>query len=182
MPATATDARDLLISACLCDDPVLYIDDRWLYDVTEPETPVVERDLGGEGPAIRKSGRDVTMVASSFSVRLALQAAEELERIGISVEVIDLRVINPLDPDLIIESVRRTGRLIAVDGGWRTCGLGGEIIAIATEHLPLSFWKSPPRRLSLPDAPAPTSKPLEQAYYTKVSDLTAAATAVMSGK
>lgn len=182
MPATATDARDLLISACLCDDPVLYIDDRWLYETSDSKSPIVERDLAKEGPVIRRAGQDLTLVASSFSVHLAMQAAEQLSQQGISAEVVDLRVLNPLDPRLVVESVQRTGRLLAVDGGWRTCGLGGEIVALAAEALPISAWKSSPRRLTLPDAPAPTSKPLEQAYYPQVSHVADAARALMSRK
>jgi pyruvate dehydrogenase E1 component beta subunit len=178
-PATATDARDLLIAATLSDDPVLYIDDRWLYETCDPVTPIVERDLAAEGPVVRRSGTDLTITAASYSVQLALQAAGELARQGIDAEVVDLRVLNPLDGAPIVESVRRTGRLLAVDGGWRTCGLAGEILARAAEGLPPSAWKAPPRRLTLPDAPAPTSKPLEQAYYPSVADVVAAARALV---
>ena len=168
MPATATDARDLLISATLCDDPVLYIDDRWLYDWSDDATPIVERPLAGQKPAVRRNGSDLTIAAASYSVRLAMQAAEELAKTGVSIEVVDIRVLNPLDPGPVVESVRRTGRLLAVDGSWQTCGLAGELIAVAAEALPPAAWKATPRRITLPHAPAPTSKPLEQAYYPTV--------------
>ncbi len=175
MPATATDARDLLIAATLSNDPVLYIDDRWLYDWDDEATPIVELDLARQGPLVRRQGSDLTIAAASFSVRLAMQAAEELAKQGISAEVVDVRVLNPIDPAPIVESVRKTGRLLAVDGGWRTCGFAGELLALASESLPTSTWKSPPRRVTLVDAPAPTSKPLEDAYYAKASDVVAAA-------
>lgn len=165
MPATATDARDLLIAATLCDDPVLYIDDRWLYDTDDERTPIVERDLTAEKPQVRREGKDVTIVGAGYSVRLALDAAEVLAHQGVSAEVVDIRVLNPLDPGPLVQSVRRTGRLLAVDGSWRTCGLAGELIALCAEALPLSVWKAVPRRLTLPEAPAPTSRPLEQVYY-----------------
>lgn len=180
MPATATDARDLLISATLCNDPVLYIDDRWLYDWADEASPIVEHDLVEQRPLIRRRGRDLTIAAAGFSVRLALRAADVLRGRGILAEVVDVRVLNVLDPGPIIESVRRTGRLLAIDGGWRTCGLAGELIASAAEALPPTSWKSAPQRLSLPAAPAPTSKPLEQAYYATAEQAAAAAEALMS--
>jgi acetoin:2,6-dichlorophenolindophenol oxidoreductase subunit beta len=170
MPATATDARDLLIAATLCNDPVLYIDDRWLYDWADDESPIIERELSEQKPAIRRPGRDVTIAGAGFSVRLAMQAAEELAEQNISAEVVDLRVLNPLDPGPIVESVRRTGRLLAIDGGWRTCGLAAELVALAAEALPPAAWRAAPRRITLPDAPAPTSKPLEEAYYPTTRD------------
>lgn len=165
LPATPRDARDLLIAAVQCDDPVLYIDDRWLYEWEDDLPPAGPVDLVKQRPQILRDGVDVTIVAASYSVRLALDAAELLGKDGISCEVVDLRIINPLDTELIVESVRRTGRLLALDGGWRNCGLAGEIIAVAAEKLSPREWKCPPLRITLPDAPAPTSKPLEAAYY-----------------
>jgi len=179
MPATPADARDLLISSVLCDDPVLYIDDRWLYDSKEDVSPVVERSLINEGPRVRMDGSDVTIVAASFSTKLAMSAAVPLHERGVSAEVIDIRVLNPLNTDPIIASVERTGRLLVVDGGWRTCGLAGEIIARVVEALPPRVLKHRPMRMTLPDAPAPTSGPLERAYYTTEADIVAAATAIV---
>ncbi|MDA7670542.1 alpha-ketoacid dehydrogenase subunit beta [Verrucomicrobia bacterium] len=165
MPATPLDARDLLISSVLCDDPVLYIDDRWLYDATEEEVDIQEIPLQEIGPVCRRQGTDVTIAGCSYSVKLALEAAEKLQEDNISCEVIDLRVINPLDLNLVRESVRKTGRLVAVDGDWTNCGLAGEIIAGVTESSAFSSLKATPKRVTLVDAPAPTSKPLEQIYY-----------------
>lgn len=175
MPATATDARDLLIAATLCDDPVMYIDDRWLYDWSDEASPIVEQNLAQLGPVVRRPGSDLTIVAASHSVRLAMDAAASLAKEGIEAEVVDIRVLNPLNPETIIESVARTGRLLAVDGGWKICGFAGEVIATATEALPPRTWKAPPRRITLTDAPAPTSKPLEQAYYTTTEQVADAA-------
>jgi acetoin:2,6-dichlorophenolindophenol oxidoreductase subunit beta len=175
MPATATDARDLLISATMCDDPVLYIDDRWLYDWADPATSIVERDLRAEKPMVRRPGSDLTLAAAGYSVRLAMETAEELAKENISAEVVDIRVLNPLDASPLVQSVKRTGRLLAVDGGWQTCGLAGELVALAAEALPVGAWKAPPRRLTLPNAPAPSSRPLEQLYYPTVENVVAAA-------
>lgn len=163
LPATVKDARDLLIASVLCDDPVLYIDDRWLYE-DEMELPdPVELDLAKEGPQTLKDGDQLTLVGASFSTRLCLQAAELLEG-EVSCEVIDLRIINPLDISLVVESVRKTGKLVVVDGGWQTCGLAGEIIASVMERM--NGASVPVKRITIPSAPAPTSKSLEEAYYT----------------
>lgn len=171
MPATVADARDLLIASVLCEDPVVYVDDRWLYDQTDDLPPVVELDLREEGPEIRRKGSDLTIVGSSYATRQALDASEELHKEGISAEVIDLRVLSPFNPKKIIESVEKTGRLLVVDGGWKTAGISAEVIASVCEATKPTALLRPPARLTLPDAPAPTAKILEQAYYTQVSDI-----------
>lgn len=174
MPATVADARDLLIASVLCPDPVVYIDDRWLYDLTDELPPIEEIDLAAVGPMLLTRGGDVTLVGTGYSTRLALDAHAELERSGIRAEIVDLRVLNPFREDLIVESVRRTGRLLAIDGGWRTCGMAAEVIARASEALPPGAWRAAPQRLTLPDAPAPTSRALEKIYYPDVTGIVAA--------
>lgn len=173
MPASVADARDLLVASVLCPDPVVYIDDRWLYDLQDDLPPVRELDLATQGPRCVAPGRDITLVGAGHSVRLALEARMALEAEGVLAEVVDLRVINPLVPEAVLASVRRTGRLLAIDGGWRTCGLAGEVIACASEQLPPSAWRASPARLTLPDAPAPTSRVLERAYYPGVGQIVA---------
>jgi pyruvate dehydrogenase E1 component beta subunit len=165
MPATVHDARDLLVSSVLCDDPVLYIDDRWLYDLRAELPPIVERPLSGEGPKIVRAGTDVTLAGASYSAHLCEQAAGILAQEGVSAEVVDIRVLNPFDPRPVIASVRKTGRLCAVDGGWRTAGWSAEILAAVSEVLEPDYMKSRPIRVTIPDAPAPTSKALEEFYY-----------------
>lgn len=172
MPATPADARDLLIASVLCDDPVIYIDDRWLYEQEDDLPPVVSRPLEREGPRILRSGADVTLVGAGYSTFLCRRAAAALERRGIDAEVIDLRVINPLDASPVIESVGKTGRLCVVDGGWRNCGLAGEVIARVAEAT--RAWRATPVRLTLPDAPAPSSGALERDYYTTEAAIVAA--------
>ena len=107
MPTTVADARDLLIASVICKDPVIYIDDRWLYEQTDFLGPVVELDLAKEGPRIIVGGSDITIVASSYSCLLAQKARDVLIDEGISVEIIDLRVLNPFNPELIVQSVER---------------------------------------------------------------------------
>lgn len=177
MPATPRDARDLLIASVLCDDPVLYIDDRWLYELEEDIPPIVERPLALEGPQVIRGGSDVTLVGAGYSTWLCREAASVLQGHGVSVEVIDLRVLNPLDADAIIHSVKKTRRLCVVDGSWRTCGMAGEIIARVTESVPENMLLRAPVRITLPDAPAPTSGYLEKLYYPTVDTI---AEAVMS--
>lgn len=176
MPSTPADARDLLIASTLGDDPVMFIDDRWLYEL-EAELPAVNPHLRltDVKPRVEQVGEDLTLVGCSYSAHLCRLAAAELKSHGVSAEVVDLRIINPLNRSVIVESVRKTGRLLAVDGDWATCGLAGEVIASVAEGLPPGALKSAPCRLALPDAPAPTSKPLEKAYYFQASDVTAAA-------
>lgn len=182
MPATPQDARDLLIAATLSPDPVLYIDDRWCYDFTDSLGPIIEQDLRSIGPQRLRAGTDVTLVGASFSSILCQQAAQELAKDGISCDVIDLRVINPLDTTLIAESVAKTGRLVVVDGSWRNCGLAGEIIASVAEAVPPQFMKARPSRVTLPDAPAPTSKVLEDIYYPKSADIVLRVKAMTQGE
>jgi len=171
MPATVADARDLLIASVLCDDPVVYIDDRWLYSQEDDLSPVQEFDLTKQGPRYLSRGTDITMVGSSFGSLLAKKGATGLVKHKVSAEVIDLRVINPLDPSIIIESVLKTGRLLVIDGGWQNCGLAGEVIASVIERLPLGTLLQRPRRITLPNAPAPTSRKLEETYYTSEEDV-----------
>lgn len=165
MPSTPSDARDLLIASVLCDDPVLYIDDRWLYDLEEELPPLRSLDLTREGPKRLCQGNDLTIVACGFSTHLCRQAAADLLDCGVGCDLWDLRVINPLNTKGIADSVVRTGRLLVVDGDWRSCGLAAEIIASISECVPLNTLKSNPARVTLPDAPAPTSSALEEIYY-----------------
>jgi pyruvate dehydrogenase E1 component beta subunit len=173
MPSTATDARDLLIASVLCDDPVVYIDDRWLYDEEEDLQPVDENRcaLTDQGPRLTNTGSDITLVASSYSSLLCRKASSELAKEGITCDVIDLRVIEPLKTDVILKSISKTGRLLAVDGDWSSCGFAGEVIARAVEELPLQTFKSKPARITLVSAPAPTSRALESLYYPSVESV-----------
>ena len=171
MPATAQDARDLLIASVLCDDPVMFIDDRWLYEQEDFLGPVRELDLRQQGPEIRRAGRDISLVSCSHPLQQCLDAAKILKKKDVEAEIVDLRVLNPLNRKKIVASVQKTGRLLAVDGDWATCGIAAEVLASASEGVDPKAWKTKPCRLTLPDAPAPTSKPLEQAYYFQVEDI-----------
>jgi pyruvate/2-oxoglutarate/acetoin dehydrogenase E1 component len=180
MPAMVADARDLLIASVLCKDPVVYIDDRWLYSQTAELPEIQEIDLRSVGPRCLTAGTDISIVASSYSTLLALEANDKLNKQGISAEVIDLRVLNPFDPTAVIESVRKTGRLLVIDGSWRTCGMSAEVIAAVAERMTPSQFRAPPRRVTLPDSAAPTSSVLEKIYYPDVNQVVLAAQALLS--
>lgn len=182
MPASVADARDLLIASVLCDDPVLYIDDRWLYDRRAVLPPVVERPLAAEGPKIVREGRDVTLVGAGYSSFLCENAADALSSRGIEAEVVDVRVLNPFDPTAIVRSVQRTGRLCVVDGGWRTAGWAAEVMASVSETLEPRAMRARPVRVTLPDAPAPTSRALEDIYYPDTQTVVDTVTAAVGGR
>lgn len=172
MPYTAKDARDLMIASVLSDDPVMFIDDRWLYEKEEDYTPVELIDLNNVKPQKLFSGSDVTIVGVSYTSLLCENAAKKLAGNGISSDVFDIRVLNPLNVDDIVDSVSKTGRLLVVDGDWRTCGTAGEIIAKVIEKVDIKVLKKSPVRITLPDAPAPTSKVLEDTYYITEANIT----------
>jgi pyruvate/2-oxoglutarate/acetoin dehydrogenase E1 component len=180
MPSTVADARDLLIASVLCPDPVMFIDDRWLYDLEDYLPPVVERSLALERPQCLRAGADLTLVASGYSTRLALEAEVLLQQQGVSAEVIDLRVLNPFDADCIVASVTKTGRLLVIDGSWSSCGMAGEVIASVVERVAPAMLKKSPSRLTLPFSPAPTSRVLEKAYYPTTEMVVSQAVKLMS--
>lgn len=173
MPSTPYDAKGLLIAAVNDGNPVMYIDDRWVYDeVGDVPEEMYEVPIGSA--AIRREGRDVTIVATSTMAPLSIKAAEVLASRGIDAEVIDLRTIKPWDKATVFSSVRRTGRLIVVDAAWSSCGVSAEISACAAGEI-FESLRSPIVRVTLPDLPAPTSRVLEKAYYLQISDIVAAA-------
>jgi pyruvate dehydrogenase E1 component beta subunit len=177
MPTTPYDAKGLMVAAIRDPNPVIYIDDRWLYR-QEGHVPeeLYEVEIG-KG-VLRRRGCDVTIVGISFMAREAEFAAEELERTGIDSEVIDLRSVKPIDDKIILKSVRKTGRLVIADGGWRSCGLAAEVAALVAEKA-LKDLKAPIRRVTLPDCPAPASAVLEKAYYSSRADIVKAVRQVL---
>lgn len=168
MPATVADARDLLIASVLSPDPVIYIDDRWLYDQEDELEPVEETNLATQGPQCLRQGTDITIVGSGHATLLASQAASALCEEGVEAEVIDLRVLNPFDATLVVESVQKTRHLLVVDAGWLSAGFSAEVIARVCEQIVPGTLLSAPQRIALPDAPAPTSRVLEKEYYISI--------------
>jgi pyruvate/2-oxoglutarate/acetoin dehydrogenase E1 component len=170
MPSNPYDAKGLLVASIEDKNPVVYIDDRWLYGHVDEVPEELYSIPIGKG-VVRKEGKDVTVAATSYMVSEATEAAEILNKEGIDVEVIDLRSLKPLDDNLILESVRKTGRLVIADGGWKTCGISSEISARIAESNIFKRLKAPIMRVSLPDTPAPASSALEEIYYPKAKDI-----------
>jgi pyruvate/2-oxoglutarate/acetoin dehydrogenase E1 component len=175
MPYSVSDARDLLIAATLSSDPVLYIDDRWLYESRAELTLVSDVDLRDISPQILRSGSDLTIVSSGYSTKLAMEASDKLAVLGVSSEIIDLRILNPIKIESILNSVLKTSRFLVIDGGWSPAGIAGEIIAQVVEKNPINSLKAPPSRVTLPFAPAPAASNLEKLYYPTADDVVSAA-------
>jgi pyruvate/2-oxoglutarate/acetoin dehydrogenase E1 component len=172
MPATPFDAKGLLIAAVYDGNPVLYIDDRWLYDDRGhvPEAPF-EVPIGKA--SVCREGSQLTIVAVSYMAREATYAAAQLAAEGIDAEVIDLRTLKPWDKETVLASVRKTGRCVVADTGWYTCGASAEIAATVSSEA-FDCLKAPVARVALPDCPAPTSPTQEKAYYKHASDIVSA--------
>lgn len=166
MPFSVSDARDLLIASVLCEDPVIYIDDRWLYDEKANINNVKILDLKNESPEKIIEGNDMTIITSGFSTKLARDAIEKFTvNKNCSIELFDLRVISPINYDSIIKSIMKTKRFIVIDGGWKTCGLASEIISSVVERIDAGILLSKPVNVSLSESPAPSSRLLEENYY-----------------
>ena len=178
MPSTPYDAKGLLVASIEDDNPVVYIDDRWLYNFEGAVPEELYSIPIGKG-ILRREGNDVTVVATSYMVHEVMKAAENLEIEGINVEVVDLRSLKPLDDDLLFKSVRKTRRLVIADGGWKTCGITAEISARIAESDIFEQLKAPIIRISLPDTPAPASSALEKVYYKKAEDIVLAVRKLM---
>lgn len=169
MPATAYDAKGLMIAAIQDPNPVVFVDERLLYSLEEPVPEEMYSVEIGKG-LIRREGKDVTVVAVSLMVHEAVKAADMLAAEGMDIEVIDLRTVKPLDRDLILNSVKKTGRLVVADVGWQSFGISGEITALVAESA-LDALKAPVLRVALPDCPAPASRNLEKEYYPTAADI-----------
>ena len=180
MPSTPYDAKGLLVSAIEDNNPVMYIDDRWLYG-QEGEVPEELYRVPIGKAVVRKQGKDITIVATSYMVLEAMKAGEELEKQGIDAEIIDLRSLKPLDEGTLFESVKKTGKLVIADAAWKTCGLGAEISALVSENI-FNYLKSPILRVSLPDVPAPANSVLEKAYYPDKNNIISAVIKLASQK
>src|SRR6185436_16391696 len=177
LPTTPYDAKGLLVSSIEDDNPVMFIEHRWLYNISGPVPEPIYRVPIGTARVMR-AGTDVSIIAISYMALEALRAADALNAAGISAEVIDLRSLRPWDEQTVLESVRRTGRVVVTDIASKTGGFGAEVLArISEEGIPLL---APPVRVCLPDSPTPTSPALAAHYYPRADGI-ASATAGMFG-
>ncbi|MBC7905463.1 MAG: alpha-ketoacid dehydrogenase subunit beta [Rhodospirillaceae bacterium] len=169
MPASAHDAKGLLLSAITDDSPVVFIEHRWMHYV-KGHVPEGWAALPLDGPARLTQGDAVTVVSNSYMTLETIRAVEALAAEGVAVEHFDLRVVRPLNVDPIVESVKRTGRLLTVDTGFATYGVGAEIVARVMERCCLTM-KAAPRRIGLPEHPTPSSRSLAAAFYPRSPDI-----------
>jgi len=179
MPSSPSDAKGLLVAAIRSPDPVVFVDDRWLYG-QQGHVPEELYDAPIGKAEVRRVGSDVTVAALSYLVPEALKAASDLEGQGISVEVIDMRSVKPLDTQTLLDSVQKTGRIVVADPGWRHCGVAAEIVTELVESggLPPSTAMA---RVTLPDCPAPAARSLEAAYYPMARDIAGAVRRLIPG-
>ncbi|MEK9171702.1 MAG: transketolase C-terminal domain-containing protein [Patescibacteria group bacterium] len=163
MPVTPYDAKGMILAAMESDKPTICLEHRWLHDKSGPVPKKYYTVPIGKGRTARE-GKDLTIVAISEMVLEAEVAAIELEKEGISVEIIDLRSLRPLDTELILNSVKKTKRLVVCDTSWKMAGASAEILALVAEQAH-GFLIAPPIRIALEDTPTPCSSALEAFFY-----------------
>jgi pyruvate/2-oxoglutarate/acetoin dehydrogenase E1 component len=166
-PATAADAKGLLVSAIRDPNPVCYLEHKGLYRHVKGEVPAGEHTVPIGEAAVAREGSEMTVIAYGSSVHLALHAADEL---GEEIEVLDLRTLCPLDREAILASARRTGKVLVAHEATRSCGVGAEVAAVITEEA-FEDLDAPVRRLTAPDVPIPFSPPLEQRVLPQLDDM-----------
>lgn len=173
-PYSSADAKGLIKSAIRDPNPVVYLENELLYGVSFPLTDAEQSDDYtipiGEA-RVEKEGTDVTVVTFSKLVGTALEVADDLAKEGVSVEVINLLTIRPLDRWTVIDSVKKTNRLVTCEEGWAQCGIGAEIISIIMESEAFDYLDAPAERITGADVPMPYAIPLEQVALPQKDDI-----------
>ena len=176
-PSTAADAKGLLKAAIRDPNPVMFLENEILYGHSSPVPKLDDYVLPIGRARIVRAGKDVTIVAWSMGMNYALKAAEELAKDGIEAEVIDLRTLKPMDSDTIIELVKKTGRIVTVEEGWRQSGVGAEIAARVMEQA-FDYLDAPVMRVTGKDVPMPYAANLEKLALPTVAEVVEAAKTV----
>jgi pyruvate/2-oxoglutarate/acetoin dehydrogenase E1 component len=169
LPTTPRDAKGLLTAAIRDDNPVIFIEHRWLY-WAEEEVPEEPFTIPIGDANILKTGKDITVVATSWMNIEALKAAEILDREGVSVEIVDPRTIAPFDDSTVVESVQKTRHCIVADNDWLDCGFSAEVAARVSEKC-FGDLKSPVHRIGFAPTPCPTVRCLENEFYPNAVDI-----------
>ena len=177
MPSTPYDAKGLLKAAIRDDNPVVFLEKRLLYSRPGP-VPLGDYVVPIGVADVKRKGEDVTVVTYAQGVHLALQAARQLARDGVEVEVVDLRTLKPFDIDTVAASVHKTGRLVAVTEAARAASMASEIVARVTDEV-FDSLKAAPVRVAAEDTPMPYAAPLERAVLPQVDDVVAAINRVL---
>ncbi|MGE5414854.1 MAG: alpha-ketoacid dehydrogenase subunit beta [Syntrophomonadaceae bacterium] len=176
-PSTAYDAKGLIKAAIRDDDPVLFFEHKFLYRRIKEELPTEDYVVPIGKAAVRRAGRDLTVVTYGAMVWTALEAAKTLEAEGIDVEVVDLRTLFPMDEQTVLESVAKTNKAILLHEATRTGGIGAEIAAVLSERC-FEYLDGPLVRVTAPDTPVPYSPPLEEAFLPNAEKVCRAARAL----
>jgi pyruvate dehydrogenase E1 component beta subunit len=176
-PYTAADAKGLLKSAIRDPNPVIFLENEILYGHSFPVPKLDDYTVPIGKAKIARSGSDVTLVSWSMGMTYTLKAADELAKDGISAEVIDLRTLKPMDIDTVVESVKKTGRIVTVEEGWRQSGVGAEIAAQVVERA-FDYLDAPVLRVTQKDVPMPYAANLEKLTLPSVAEVVEAAKAV----
>jgi pyruvate/2-oxoglutarate/acetoin dehydrogenase E1 component len=170
MPSTPYDAKGLMLTAIADNNPVFIFEHRWCMRKKGAVPEGIYKVPLGKG-VYRRNGKDITVVGTSHTLEIAIEAVDELAKEGISADVIDLRTLKPLDEEIIFESVKRTGRILVVDTGWQLGGVCAEICCMVAEKA-FHDLKGPVRRVGLPDVPTPAGFTLEQYFYPDKANIT----------
>ncbi|MGH7724906.1 MAG: alpha-ketoacid dehydrogenase subunit beta [Candidatus Eiseniibacteriota bacterium] len=177
-PATAYDAKGLIRAAIRDPDPVLFFEHKYLYRRIKEQLPAEEYIVPIGKAALRRPGKDITLVTYGAMLYLAYEAAEQLAP-DIELEIIDLRSILPFDIDMVMESVKKTSRCIILHEDTLTGGIGGEIAARLADEA-FTYLEAPIKRIASPDAPVPFAPTLEEAFLPKTADVVTTARALMA--
>jgi 2-oxoisovalerate dehydrogenase E1 component beta subunit len=169
-PATAYDAKGLIKAAIRDEDPVIYLEHKFLYRRIKEDLPPGEIVVPIGKAAVRRTGRQITVLTYGAMLYVVLEAAERLAAENIDLEVVDLRTLLPLDKETILDSVRRNGKVFIVHEDTRTGGIAGELAAVICEEV-FDYLDGPVLRVTAPDTPVPYSPPLEEFFLPKVSDV-----------
>jgi len=180
-PSTAYDAKGLLLSAIRDPNPVCFVEHKLLYKV-KGEVPEGEYTIPLGVADIKHVGSDITVVTSGIMVQKSLAVAKKLRQEGISVEVLDLRTLRPMDTQAIINSVKKTGRLLVVHEAVQTGGWAGEVMAVVSSSEAFDYLDAPMRRLTGKDVPIPYNRFLEAAAVPQEDDIEAEIRAIVSNK
>jgi pyruvate dehydrogenase E1 component beta subunit len=176
-PYFAADAKGLLKAAIRDPNPVIFLENEIVYGRSFPVPKLDDFVLPIGKARIVREGKDVTLVSHSISVGLIMDAAEALAKEGIEAEIIDLRTLRPLDTATVIESVKKTNRIVTVEQGWPVCSIGAEISAVVVDEA-FDYLDAPPMRIAGKDVPMPYAANLERLALPTVEDVVAAAKAV----
>ena len=169
-PSTARDAKGLIKSAIRDNDPVIFLEHKYLYRSVKEELPTEEYTVPLSKARIHREGEDISIITYGWMVHVALEAAERLKDEGVSVEVLDLRTLAPLDRESILTTCKKTSKAILLHEDTLTGGLGGELAGIVVEHA-FDYLDGPLLRITAPDTPVPFSETLEKGFLPSTDEV-----------